>query len=266
MISRPLHRPTADRAPLAWYLQGDYLYTVLTVAFNESIKSGTRISSLYNFVSVVTGIALGLVVLRVRRLKAFIVAGTLLFLVAFGLLIRYRGAAAGLGAQHSGVVGAQVLLGLAGGLFAYPAQASVQAAARHEHTAVLTGLYLACYSIGAALGNAVSGAIWSNVLPAQLASRLAAVVPSSSNASTLATSAYGSPFAFVAQFAMHTPERRAVVAAYQHTQRLLCITGICLCLPLIAFALALRDPTLGDAQSLPDAEGVPAARADAGTD
>jgi len=53
---------------------------------------------------------------------------------------------------------------------------------------------------------------------------------------------------------MNTPERLAVVGAYQETQRLLCITGICLSLPLIAFGLCTRNPKLGKEQSLRDAE------------
>lgn len=94
----------------AWYLQGDYLYTVLIVAFGESIKSATRISSLYSFVSVLTGLGVGLLVRFVRKLQYFIVAGTLLFTVAFGLLIHYRGGSGG--TSHSGIIGAQVLLGV----------------------------------------------------------------------------------------------------------------------------------------------------------
>jgi MFS transporter, SIT family, siderophore-iron:H+ symporter len=61
-------------------------------------------------VSVITGIFVGIVVFFVRRLKPFIVAGTSLFLVAFGLLIRYRGGSSG--SAHSGIIGAQVLLGI----------------------------------------------------------------------------------------------------------------------------------------------------------
>jgi SIT family siderophore-iron:H+ symporter-like MFS transporter len=45
-----------------WYMQGDYLYTVLIVGFDESINSATRIASLYSFVSVLTGVALALVI------------------------------------------------------------------------------------------------------------------------------------------------------------------------------------------------------------
>jgi MFS transporter, SIT family, siderophore-iron:H+ symporter len=124
----------------AWGLQADYLYTVLIVAFDFSIAGATRITSLYSFTSVLTGFALGFIVYYVRRLKVFIVAGTCLFMVAFGLLIQYRGSATSSG--QSGVIGAQVLLGFAGGLFPYPAQASLQVVLKHEQLAVMTGLFL----------------------------------------------------------------------------------------------------------------------------
>jgi SIT family siderophore-iron:H+ symporter-like MFS transporter len=121
---------------IAWTMQGDFLYTVLVVAFDESIKSATRISSLYSFSSVIVGLILGGIVFKVRRLKPFIVAGTCLFMVAFGLLINYRGGMSD--SSHSGIVGAQVCLGIAGGMFPYTAQASIQAATKHERKCLAT--------------------------------------------------------------------------------------------------------------------------------
>jgi SIT family siderophore-iron:H+ symporter-like MFS transporter len=91
-------------------LQGDFLYTVLVVSFDETVTSATRITSLYSFASVLTGVFIGFVVLKLRQLKPFIVSGTVLFLVAFGILIYFRGGSAG--SSHSGVIGAQVLLGI----------------------------------------------------------------------------------------------------------------------------------------------------------
>ena len=53
-----------------------------------------------------------------------------------------------------------------------------------------------------------------------------------------------------------TPDRDAVIAAYRHVQRLLCIAGICLSVLLIAFSLVIRNPKLGKEQSLEHAEEV----------
>jgi len=234
----------------SWYMQGDYLYTVLIVAFDFSVSGATRVTSLYSFVSVITGFLLGFVVFKVRRLKVFVIAGTMLFMVAFGLLIHYRGSPTSAG--RSGVIGAEVLLGIAGGMFPYPAQASLQVGLKHENMATMTGLYLATYSIGSAFGNTVSGAIWTQVLPSTLEDRLAPI-----NA-TLAAATYADPFTVVAAYPIGTPERTAIVSAYQHAQRLLTITGICLCVPLIAFAFVLRNPKLDDRQNLAEggAEGA----------
>ncbi|KAK5945926.1 ferrioxamine B transporter [Knufia obscura] len=231
----------------AWYLQGDFLYTVLVVAFDFSIAMATRVSSFYSFFSVIAGVITSVAIYYVRRLKYFIVAGTVLFLVAFGLLINYRGGASG--SAKSGVIGAQVLLGLAGGMFPYPAQASIQAATKHEHVAIVTGLYLACYSIGSALGNCVSGAIWSQTLFPDLQTNLAF----QSN-DTLAAAVYGSPVTVAVLYPVGDPIRDAIIASYQHVQRTLCIVGICLCVPLIVFALLLRNPKLSNEQSQPEAE------------
>ncbi|PVI04719.1 siderochrome-iron transporter-like protein Sit1 [Periconia macrospinosa] len=228
----------------AWTCQGDYLYSVLIVAFDESVLSATRITSLYSFSSVITGVLLGLVVFRVRRLKPFILFGTCLFMVAFGLLIHYRGGADS--SSHSGIIGGQVLLGIAGGFFPYPAQASIQAATKHEHVAVITGIYLACYNIGSALGNTVSGAIWTQIVPGELSARI-------SN-STEALEWYASPLNLVALYPPGTPNRDAAIDVYKHVQRLLCITGICICAILIFCACVIRNPVLGKEQSLPDAE------------
>jgi MFS transporter, SIT family, siderophore-iron:H+ symporter len=150
-------------------------------------------------------------------------------------------------------------------MFSYPAQASIQAITKHEHLAVVTALYLASsvsisdiqtgweltgtatrYNIGSALGSSVSGAIWTQVLPGQLSQRL--------TNQTLATEVYGSPLTVAVAYPFGTPERDGIVAAYKHTQRLLCITGICLCVPLLIFALLLRNPRLTDEQTAADAE------------
>lgn len=119
---------------------------------------------------------------------------------------------------------------------------------RNEPTdlAVVTGIYLALYNIGSAFGATVSGAVYTNVLPAQLVQRLGNV--------TLATSVYGDPYTFIASNPIGSVERSEVIAAYAHTQKILCTVGICLCIPLIMFSLFLRNPQLTKDQSLPNAE------------
>ena len=226
-----------------WGMQADYLYTVLIVAFDFSIAGATRITQLYSFASVITGTLLGLLVYKVRRLKPFIIAGVCLFMVALGLMVHYRGGTSG--SSQSGVIGAQVLLGIAGGMFPYPAQAALQVQVPHEHVAVMTGLYLATYNVGSAFGYTVSGAMWTQILPGELEKRLAFQANE-----TLAATAYANPFGVVALWPVGTPERDALVQSYQHIQRLLCIAGLGLCVPLLVFACLVRNPRLNEKQTL----------------
>ncbi|GAA5847838.1 hypothetical protein JCM9279_006659 [Rhodotorula babjevae] len=233
-----------------WYMQGDYLYTVLVVAANESVLSATRITSMYSFASVITGIFAGLFVrFYLRRLKPVILTGIALFLVAFGILIRFRGGSN----AHSGILGGQILLGIAGGLFPYSAQALIQTEGGHQHTAILLASYLAIYSVGSAFGNSISGAIWTQVLPGEL--------EKVTNNATAVELWYGSPFAAITEpdGQWGEPIRMGVVEAYRHVQKLLCITGICLAVLLVGCGLILKDPVLGAEQSLPAREGNKAA-------
>lgn len=105
-----------------------YLYTVLVVAVGQSTASATRIANIFSFSSVVTGIALGFAIRKARQLKIFIVIGVVLLyacplclclicsdmyisMVAFALLIRYRG---GLDA-YGGIIAGEIVLGIGGG-------------------------------------------------------------------------------------------------------------------------------------------------------
>lgn len=238
----PLH--DTDQAELftSFNCQADYLYTVLVVAFDETPKSATRIQMLYSFVSVILGVFLGLIVYRVRRLKPFILFGTLLWMIGFGLLIHFRGGYDD--SAHAGIVGAQILLGIGGGFFPYPAQASIQAATKHEHVAAVTGLYLSSYSIGAALGNTMSGAVWNNVMPKQLTLRLG----------DKGVPWFSSPLDVVIGFPVGTEEREAAIQATMYVQHLMCIMGICAVGVIAMFSFVIRNPKLPDTQSMPDAE------------
>lgn len=231
-----------------WYMPNDFMYTVLVVGMNTSIKAATRITSLYSFVSVIAGPLLGFVIVYVKRTKAFIIFGCALWFVSMGILLHYRGSNTGLEHQHikEGVIGGLCVLGLGAGFFTYTTQLSIQTCTNHEYMAVVLSLYLASYSIGSALGTAVSGAVWTQLMPSTIFRKLAALGADTS----LATSAYGDPFTFALLYVWGSPERRAVAMAYADIQKKMCIVGLCLCVVLIVMAFCLRDHRLASVQSL----------------
>lgn len=88
--------------------------------------------------------------------------------------------------------------------------------------------------------------MWQQVIPGELVRQ--------TGDSSLAATVYADPFTFVAEYPVGTVERDAVIQAYRHVQKLLCIAGICLSALLIAFSLVIRNPKLGKEQSLEYAE------------
>ncbi|KAK1921029.1 putative Siderochrome-iron uptake transporter [Papiliotrema laurentii] len=234
----------------AWYCQGDYLFYTLQVSFDQDNRRTAWIQNIYSFVSVIIGLSLGLIVRHVRRLKWFVVGGTAIFVLAFGILYRYRSATHG---GLTGFVAGEVLLGIGGGMFPYPTQALVQSAVQHERLAVITSLYLASYSIGSALGNTIAAGIWINHLPGQISKQFDAF---GIDNATLATEAFASPLTFIVEYPTGTPAREALRYAYSHVQRLLCIAGLSISILIFLVSLTLKNPYLGDKQTSEDAEGV----------
>ncbi|KAH6987116.1 major facilitator superfamily domain-containing protein [Ilyonectria destructans] len=219
----------------SWYTQSDFLYTVLYISFDFSVTAATRVASVYSFCAVVGGASLGLVIVKVRRLQRFILGRLALWLVAYGILIHFRGGT-GTGSQ-AGITAGQVLLGLAGGFFPYPNLEAAQTLAKHGDLAVVTSLILAMNNVGMALGGCVSGAIWTQTLYDRLQKDLAP------NAE-LAAAVYASPLYVVPEYPVGTNERAEIIESYRYIQRPLTITGICVTVPMITFAMCLRNTKL----------------------
>lgn len=232
---------------IGYAIQAGFLYTVLVVGFDFSVKTATRLSSIYSFASVLTGITLGVIISRVRRLKPFFFIGSAIWFLGFGLLVQYRG---GINStSRSGVVAGQIVLGIGGGHFSYTSLIAVQARAKHVHVAIITSLMLTFNNIGAALGSCISGAIWTQTLYQKLQEDLAGF-----GNDTLASTVYASPFTVVPTFAGGTSERTAIVGSYMYIQKLLTVCGLCLAVPVLVFSFFTRNPRLSDEITQPGAE------------
>lgn len=215
-----------------WHLIGDYMFTVFLIALDQSVLSASRITSLYSFVCIIAGMSLGFVIVKARRTKPFIIFGISCWFLAFGLMIQFFGKQLSI----PGISVALCIMGLGAGFFTYTTQASVQAAVRtHAKMGVATALYLSVYSIGSAVGSAVTGAIWTNVLPGKIYKFMN---------STDAEAAYNSPHLFILSNSYGTESRRGLVTDYAQTQKILCIVALCFCVPLLLAALFLRNHKL----------------------
>ena len=127
----------------------------------------------------------------------------------------------------------------------------IQAATRHDHVAVVTGLYLATFNIGSACGSTLSDA----TLTRTLVSKLMDTLPEPyHNNRSFAEGIRSSPAYFTERYPIGTPVRDSMISSYRHVHGLLVNTSLGLCAVLILFSLCIHNTELVDRQSHPDAE------------
>ncbi|WVQ63432.1 uncharacterized protein L199_001585 [Kwoniella botswanensis] len=230
--------------PLAGRCVAVYLYTYLQVAANQSQLSATRITNFPSIGGWVTAVLGALIARRFRVLKPIIIFGMALETLATGLMLKYR-------TSHSSqgeLAIVQVLRGAATGFISYPIQALLQAAAPHEHLAIVTAGWLAIYYVAMAVGAAIAGAMWTNIVPNKLTEYL------QGNA-TLAAAAYSDPLTYATKWPVGTWQRDGVGRAQDDAQRAMVIVGTVISfVGLLASIFLLENLRLTDAVSLEESE------------
>lgn len=166
--------------------------------------------------------------------KYYITAGSVVYLLGVGLMIRYRVQ----GSSMSQIVGTQIAVGIGVGLVSVPAQLGVQASVAHQDVAAATAIFLTIVEIGGAVGSAFSGAVWIANIPAKLEKYLA---PSAQADAKLI---FGN-LTMAESYANGSPERIAINRSYQETMNILLILAACLAAPLVPLSLMMRNYKLG---------------------
>ena len=131
-------------------------------------------------------------------------------------------------------MGTQVAVGIGGGMLNVPAQLGVQAAVSHSDVAGATAIFLTVLELGGAVGNAISGAVWTAKVPAKLAKYLPA------DARSDAALIFGN-LTIAKSYVGGSPERLAIDRSYQETMDILLIIAACLAVPLIPLSLLMRN-------------------------
>lgn len=210
-----------------------YFYSYLVVANEQSVVSAGRIVLTFSFTSVVSSIIISFIIKYTGHYKYFVVAGACIYILGFGLMLRYREE----GSTRTQIVVNQVLVGLGGGFLNVPAQLGVQSVVAHQDVASATALFLTALSVGQAIGSAISGAIWTNTLPGKLAQYLPEEVQVN------ATLIYAD-FTHASSYASGSEARIAINRSYQETMRLMLIGALVSSIPIIFAALMMENVKL----------------------
>lgn len=134
--------------------------------------------------------------------------------------------------SHVGyLVMCQILNGIGTGIFSMCGQLAIMAAVTHQEVAVVMAIYSLFGSIGAAIGNAVAGAIWTNILPGELLKALP------DDKQDLMPQIYGS-LVVQQEWPIGDPIRDAIIEAYAVVQHKMVIAGSAF-VPVFVFCVFL---------------------------
>ncbi|KXJ94672.1 major facilitator superfamily domain-containing protein [Microdochium bolleyi] len=227
---------------MAFYLSVQpYFNSYLLVVQNMDITTAGYVTQTFSFTSTVASVIISLVIKYTKHYKYYVVTGALIYLLGMGLMIRYRTA----GASVATLVGTQIVIGIGGGMLNVPAQLGIQASASHQQVGVATAVFLTLVSIGGAVGSAISGAVWGQLLPGKLAAYLQPLGIEASAAAAIygdikiASGASGT-------YPYGSPARDAINRAYDETMNTLLTIAACVCVPIVVLALLMRNYNLDE--------------------
>ncbi|KAJ4350238.1 ferrioxamine B transporter [Didymosphaeria variabile] len=220
---------------LAYYAQHTYLYIGLRIRYDEEKDSAIRIVGLYTFTSTLVGLFFGVIISITRDLRWYLRFGAIFYLVSF--VVQYTRPSGVDNISHLAVTSSQLLLGIAGGLFPFPAMAFVQGARDHTQLSTLIGAYMTACRIGGGIGQLLAGAIWTNALRPRLHEYLGQMMTDFQ-----IEMVYANPGDVDAPSG--SPLRMAIVGAFVESHRYLCAVGIVASTLLIILAFLIRDASL----------------------
>ncbi|KAK4239623.1 major facilitator superfamily-domain-containing protein [Achaetomium macrosporum] len=220
-----------------------YFYSYLLVALNLPVSQAGPITQTFSFASTIAALLASLIIRRlsVPRPRPFIRAGAVLYTLAIVVLLRTRTRTASIVSLFA----AQTGLGAGAGLMHVATQLVVQAAAssynqHHGHghpqqyVGVATASFLTLVQVGAAVGSAVSGAVWGRLVPAKLTEYLPEHVKGE------AKKIYAS-VVVACSYAWGSPEREAIARSYQETITVLLWVALVACGPMLGMAALVGD-------------------------
>ncbi|KAK3295692.1 major facilitator superfamily domain-containing protein [Chaetomium fimeti] len=241
-----------------------YFYSYLLVALNLPVSRAGPITQTFSFASTIAALVASLIIRRLStpRPRPFILAGAALYTVAITVLLHTRTREA----STITLFAAQTMLGAGAGLVHVATQLIVQAAAAstdihgpghghghpQQYVGVATAAFLTLVQVGAAVGSAVSGAVWGRLVPGKLREYLPEHVRGE------ADKIYAS-VVVACSYAWGSPEREAIARSYQETITVLLWVALVACGPVLGMALLVGDYRLdgtGKGVSPEDDRGV----------
>ncbi|EXJ77109.1 hypothetical protein A1O3_10267 [Capronia epimyces CBS 606.96] len=228
----------------ALYCYYPYLFTFVVVNGNHSTVAGTNMVILPTF-CLVFGQIIGAISLRYfGRYKWTVLFGNGVQVISFGLLYKFRHTAHSL----AGMIVSLVLYGLGGGMFSV-LQTGCQASVSQGAMATVTALFWTGLNLGSSVGGAISGGIWTNLLPNKLKHNLPASAQSE-------LAAIEGSIVVAMEVPWGSALRDSINLSYDETMRVMMMTALIVQACAFLMTLLLKDIDLKAVDSTRDYGGA----------
>ncbi|KAL4751019.1 siderophore iron transporter mirB [Aspergillus terricola var. indicus] len=199
---------------MSYYCWNSYFNSFLQVVCNLPVAEAGYVGSTFQVVSGVLLFIVGFAIRKTGYFRWLLFIGVPLYIFAQGLMIHFRQPN-----QYIGyIVMCEIFISIGGSIFVLLEQLAVLVAVDHQHVAAALAVLFISGGIGGAVGNAISGAIWTNTfLPALLRN-----LPESAKAN--AVTIYGDLTAQLS-YPVDSPERIAIQESYGYAQTRMLAAG-----------------------------------------
>lgn len=199
---------------MSYYCWASYFTSFLQVVSNVGVAEAGYIGSTFQIVSGVLLFFVGYLIRRTGRYKWLFYWAVPLYIFSLGLMIHFR--------QPNTKVGflimCEVFISIGGAVFILCMQLAVLAAVDHQHVSAVLAILFVSGTIGGAIGNTISGAIWTNTF----ASALGKYLPESALPDLVTI--YGS-LTVQLSYPVGSPERLGIQQAYGYAQTRMLVAG-----------------------------------------
>lgn len=207
-----------------------YLNSYLQVVQGYDVGTAGRVTQTFAFTATIAAFGVSMLIKYTRQYRIYVTAGCVIYMAGLAMMLLYRGE----GSSHFLIMGAQIIVGIGGGMVNVPVQLGVQASASHQEVAAATAMFLTSMEMGGAIGAAVSGAVWSTAIPRKLLRYL----PDETKAD--AEEIFGK-LTKALSYPMGSPTRTAISRAYQETMHHLLVLAVLVTIPLIPLSLVMQN-------------------------
>ena len=216
-----------------------YLSSYLQVVQEYDVTAAGRVTQTFAFISTIAAFFVSILIKYTCRYRIFVTFGCVVYVCGLLLMLLYRQE----GNSGIQVLATQVIIGIGGGLVNVPVQLGVQAASNHQELASCTAFFLTSLELGGAVGSAISGLVWSRLVPEKLHRYLPP--EDQDDASEI--------FGKMTKALSYPPGSRPRVAinrSYQETLDRLLILALVACIPLLPLSLLMTDYKLDEVGGL----------------